>query len=65
MRPEIKLTAGTMQGEFTCCDTTNPSVQMKQLYGHQISGMFGARRACTPPSLRNILWLYQPLEALA
>ena len=45
MWPEMKLTAGSAQGEFTCCDTTNPSLQMKQLYGHQISGMFGARCA--------------------
>ncbi|KAK9840659.1 hypothetical protein WJX81_007805 [Elliptochloris bilobata] len=29
------------QGAFSCCEATNPNVQMKELYGHQISGMFG------------------------
>lgn len=30
------------QKAFSCCEATNPNVQMKELYGHQISGMFGA-----------------------
>ena len=34
------------QEAFSCCDATNPNVQMKELYGHQISGMFGA--PCLP-----------------
>ena len=34
-----------MQGAYSCCEATNPSVQMKELYGHQISGMFGAHCA--------------------
>jgi len=26
---------------FSCCDTTNPSKEMEQLYGHRTAGLFG------------------------
>lgn len=29
------------RGEYTCCDTTNPSKVMETLYGHRITGVFG------------------------
>jgi threonine dehydrogenase-like Zn-dependent dehydrogenase len=30
-----------MRGEFTACEATNPSREMKQMYGHCLSGIFG------------------------
>jgi len=29
------------RGEFTACEGTNPSKAMKEMYGHQLSGIFG------------------------
>ena len=48
---------GGAQGAFSCCEATNPSMQMKELYGHQISGMFGALPTRTLP--RQARAIYQ------
>jgi len=29
------------KGAFSCCDTTNPSVDCEEAYGHRLSGIFG------------------------
>jgi threonine dehydrogenase-like Zn-dependent dehydrogenase len=29
------------RGLFTACDTTNPSKEQEQLYGHRTAGLFG------------------------
>ncbi len=41
-----------LQEAYSCCDATNPNVQMKELYGHQISGMFGA--LCPAPRIHDL-----------
>ncbi len=41
-----------LQQAYSCCDATNPNVQMKELYGHQISGMFGA--LCPAPRIHDL-----------
>jgi threonine dehydrogenase-like Zn-dependent dehydrogenase len=32
------------RGEWSCCDTTNPSKDMEKLYGHRTAGLFGYSR---------------------
>lgn len=31
---------------FSCCDTTNPSAKMEEMYGHRTAGLFGYSHLC-------------------